>query len=198
MFPLIESIKLLDGELYNLKLHEERMRYSIKSLYSEILRWSLKELLLKHTIPEKGLYKCRIEYSANESNVEFIPYAYSIINSIKIIENNSIEYSFKFADRNDITLLFKQKGACDDVLIVKEGLVRDTSFANVLFKKNNQWYTPLNPLLKGVKRRELLEKGLIKEEEIGLKDVKEYESIKLVNAMRGFDSQEIDVSRIVF
>ncbi|MEP2669007.1 MAG: aminotransferase class IV [Cyclobacteriaceae bacterium] len=83
-------------------------------------------------------------------------------------------------------------------MIAKNGLVTDSSYANILFRQDNCWYTPSNPLLSGTKRAELLDKGLIKEKEIPLQDVTQYESIKLINAMRGLEQEEIDVSNIVF
>ena len=57
----------------------------------------------------------------------------------------------------------------DDILIVKNGLLTDTSIANIALYDGNDWYTPLHPLLKGTKRAELLDKGVLKEKEIKIK-----------------------------
>ena len=62
--------------------------------------------------------------------------------------------------------LFQIRQDKDDILIVKNGLLTDTSIANIALYDGNDWYTPLHPLLKGTKRAELLDKGVLKEKEI--------------------------------
>ena len=59
--------------------------------------------------------------------------------------------------------LFQIRQDKDDILIVKNGLLTDTSIANIALYDGNDWYTPLHPLLKGTKRAELLDKGVLKE-----------------------------------
>ena len=93
--------------------------------------------------------------------------------------------------------LYDLRKNCDDVLIVKRGFVTDTSYANIVFKRGKYWYTPWSALLKGTIRAFLLERNLIKEEEIRLEDIKTFESFKLINAMLEFDGPEINISNIV-
>ena len=77
-------------------------------------------------------------------------------------------------------------------------MVTDSSFANIVFKRSKKWYTPWAPLLKGTMRSKLLERNLIQEEEIRLKDIYNFETFKLINAMLEFESPEQDLSNIVF
>lgn len=198
MCRLIESIKLLDGVFYNLHFHERRMKYAVEKLFGGACNISLQHRLIASNPPDSGLFKCRIIYDKDTFEVAYIPYAYALIQSLKVVESNKIEYEHKTENRVDINNLYNTRGTCDDVIIVKNGLVTDASSANILLKRDKCWYTPHKPLLKGTKRAELLDKDLIKEKEIPLADVNQYESVKLINAMRGLEQPEIDVSRIVF
>ena len=127
-----------------------------------------------------------------------MPYTPRPINNLRIVEHDRIHYEFKYADRKTIDRLFELRKNCDDILIVKRGLVTDSSFANIVFRKGKRWYTPWSPLLKGTMRQNLLERDLIIEEEITKEDIKSFETFKLINAMLEFDAPEVPVSNILF
>lgn len=197
MSLLIESIKLLDGEYKNLFHHEQRMNRSLKILCGSHEYFILDEFLSKLEKPATGLYKCRIVYDELVKDVEFFPYKPKPVSSLRIIEHDRIHYEFKYEDRKAINRLFNLRKNCDDILIVKNGLVTDSSYSNIVFKKNKRWYTPWSALLKGTQRQTLIEKQLIKEEEIRVDDIKTFEKFKLINAMLEFDGPEIDIANII-
>ena len=197
MSLLLESIKLLDGEYHNLFYHEQRMSRSLKILCGTQGYVDLEEFLQNVDKPKQGLFKCRIVYDDTSREIEFIPYQYKSIASLRVIEHDRISYEFKYADRKTLNRLFELRKNCDDILIVKRGLVTDSSSSNVVFKKDKYWYTPWSALLKGTMRAKLLERNLIIEEEIRVKDIKTFQSFKPINAMWEFDAPEIDVSNIV-
>jgi 4-amino-4-deoxychorismate lyase len=197
MSLLIESIKLVDGKFCNLFYHEQRMIRSLEMLCGIEEELNLERFLGELEVPAQGLYKCRIEYDETSRQVEFLPYQWKEIRSLKIVENDRIQYEFKYKDRKAIDKLYSQKEGCDDILIVKKGNITDSSYANVVFRKGNQWYTPWSALLKGTMRQKLLDTGKIHTEEIHVSDIRSFESCKLVNAMIEFDAAEIDVSDIV-
>ena len=85
--------------------------------------------------------------------------------------------------RSCINRIFKLKEKCDDVLIIKDGYVTDTSFCNIVFDTGTKFITPSTPLLKGIKREVLLTKGVITEEEIKYTDIKLFKKAHLINAM---------------
>jgi len=147
--------------------------------------------------PQKGLYKCRLVYDDVSREVELIPYTPKPISSLRIVEHDRISYEFKYTDRRAIDKLSEMRNTCDDILIVKRGLVTDSSFSNIVFRNGKHWVTPWSALLKGTQRQKLLEHELITEEEIKVKDIKSFETFKLINAMLEFDSPEIKVSNIV-
>jgi len=197
MSLLLESIKLIDGEFRNLFYHERRMNRALKFLCGVQEYFNLEEFLQNLDWPEKGLFKCRMVYDDNSRDVEFIPYEYKTINSLRVVEHDRVSYEFKYVERRVINRLYDLRKNCDDVLIVKRGLVTDTSYANILFRRGKYWYTPWSALLKGTMRANLLERDLIQEEEIRPEDIKTFETFKIINAMWEFDAPEIDVSNII-
>jgi len=198
MSQFIESIKLLDGEYKNLFYHEHRMNHTLKMLCGVTETFDLEEWLIHIDSPKNGLYKCRIVYDEEWREVEFLEYEYKPIKSLRIVEHDRISYEFKYLDRKRINQLFDLRKDCDDILIVKRGLVTDSSYANIVFKKDKTWFTPWSALLKGTMRAKLLQMNEIQEEEIRAEDIKTFESFKLINALVEFDAPEIDVSSIVY
>lgn len=198
MSLLIESIKLLDGTFYNLSHHEQRMNRSLKSLCGVHDHVDLEILLSKVDVPTQGLFKCRIVYDDTSREIEFQPYQYKKIQSLRVVEHDRIHYEFKYTDRKLINRLYELRKDCDDILIVRRGFVTDSSYSNIVFRKNNHWVTPWSALLKGTQRQKLLDQNIIQEDDIRLEDISTFQSFKLINAMFEFDGDEIDVSNIVF
>lgn len=198
MSLLLETIKLQDGEYQNLFYHEQRMNRSLKTLCGEFDHFDLEEFLKHLERPAQGLFKCRILYDEQSKEVEFMPYTPKPVNSLRVIEHDRISYEFKYADRKTLNKLYELRQASDDILIVKRGLVTDSSYANIVFRRGKHWYTPWSALLKGTQRTKLLERDVIHEEEIRVEDIETFETFKLINAMLEFESPEIDVSNIVF
>ena len=179
----LETIKAIDGELKHLEYHQKRYEGVLNSLDKKKVD-NLKELL---NPPKKGLYRCRVVYSIENVEVEYIPYKKRQIHKLKLVESNTIEYSKKYADRREIDALLLQKGEGDDILIIKDGFVSDTSIANIAFYDGAYWFTPKTPLLQGTTRDRLLENGKIFEKDIRVEDIYTYKKIALMNAMIDFD-----------
>ncbi len=198
MSRLIESIKLLDGEFYNLFYHEQRMLRSLDILFGINEDFQLEKFLSRIAYPKQGLFKCRIVYDDSAKEASFIPYEPRAIKHLKIVEHDRISYEFKFVDRKTINHLFGLRGECDDILIVRRGMVTDCSYSNIVFRKGISWFTPWSALLKGTMRQNLIDKNCIEPQEIMKKDIRSFDTCKIINAMLGFDSPEIPISNIVF
>ena len=111
--------------------------------------------------------------------------------------DDSIDYSFKSLDRTRLNELLVQKGSSDDIIIVKNGLVTDTSFTNLAILSGNRWFTPpRHPLLAGTMRSFLLDKGIISKADITLHDLKNAQAVSLFNAMIEFGERVVDVKDI--
>jgi len=182
-YPLLESIFLKDGQFRHLDLHQQRIDYSRKQALKLEDNLDLESFLSRHEIPRQGIFKCRILYGAHFAKPEFITYNYKPINSLKIVEADTLNYSLKYSNRAAINEIYSKREACDDVLFVKQGFITDSSYCNIAFCEGGQWLTPDKPLLKGVQRQFLLNQGIIQEQEIRISDLVRFNSFKLFNAM---------------
>jgi 4-amino-4-deoxychorismate lyase len=198
MSRLIESVKLLDGRFHNLFYHEQRMRTALENLFGVRTDINLKGFLKELTFPKQGLYKCRIVYDDHTREVEFLPYVQKTVDTLRVVESHDISYGYKFADRTEINRLYEIKNGCDDILIIKENRVTDSSYCNIVFKRNGTWATPQAPLLRGTMRQYLLDQRIIQEEDIRKGDIPSFECFKLINAMIGFEGPEMKISNIIF
>jgi 4-amino-4-deoxychorismate lyase len=197
MSRLIESIYLKDGEFRNLKYHQLRMESSSKELFGVSNKWTLESKLQSSEYPETGLYKVRVIYDTEVKQIEFVPYQTKLVRSLKLVNSDVIRYTHKFENRQTLNELYQQREGCDDIIIVRNGFVTDASYANLIFRKGDEWFTPATFLLAGTMRAFLLGSHKIKSAEIRVEDVVKYESCKLINAMLGMDAPEIPLSSIV-
>jgi 4-amino-4-deoxychorismate lyase len=106
---------------------------------------------------------------------------------LKLIEHNSLEYSKKYVNREPLERLYAQREECDDILIVQNGYIKDTTIANVAFFDGRDWLTPSEPLLNGTTRERLLQEGFLKTEDIRVDALKRFQKMALMNAMIDFD-----------
>ncbi|WP_428666918.1 aminotransferase class IV family protein [Runella sp.] len=193
----IETIRLADGQLSNLPYHNERLNRTRFACFGETMAWDLNELIKVPSEVTGGIYKCRFTYGKVVEKIEFEPYQPRIIKTLRMVEDTTVLYEFKFQDRSSLQRLFEKRENADDVLIVKNGLITDSSYANVVFWDGSQWFTPNSPLLKGTKRAQLLEEGIITEQKIRVRDISNFTHVRLINAMLDFGSTPlIEVSQI--
>lgn len=179
---LLETIRCENGVALNLAYHQARLNRSLQTLNSS-QNYNLSSLIIP---PSNGVYRCRFLYDGTLYSVEFLPYISRIISSLKLVHNNTIEYPLKYSDRETLNALFEQRGECDDVLIVKNGFLSDTTVANIALKINGRWLTPDTPLLMGTTRSRLIVEGLLSPAPLRPEDITKANKIALMNAMVGF------------
>jgi 4-amino-4-deoxychorismate lyase len=179
---LLETIKINEGEIYNLPYHQDRCNTSIKSLFKDTTPLALDSII---KAPPTGLYKCRIVYADTLHSIEYIPYQEKEIHSLKIV-SSSLDYDFKYANRNAFNALLLKSPHTDEIIIEKDGYLTDSSMSNIAFYDGKEWITPKFPLLKGTMRQKLLDDGFLVTKNIILSDLKDYSHVALINAMIGF------------
>ena len=195
---LLETIKCKDGKLYHLPFHQRRFSMARK----EYLR-ATEHILLQDIIqvPENckaGLFKCRVLYSQRIEKVEFLPPSYRTVKSLKLVEDNEIDYHLKYANRERLNQLFEQRGNCDDILIIKNDCITDSYTANPVFWDGQNWWAPDTPLLAGTQRARLLEEGKIKVCRITPADFHKYTKVGLINAMQDLENMPVIESKAIF
>ena len=193
MSRLIESIKVKNGQLYNLDYHLERIQESCLSLFGSKTHPIDFELLREKSLElsEDQLYKLKIIYDKDECDYNFVPYYINNIQSLQIIEDPILNYEHKFENRKRLKNNFNCRNSADDIIITRHGALTDSYYCNIALGTRGDWHTPDQPLLKGTKRKYLLDQGIIKETEIYVEDIPEFELVCLFNAM-------IDFGEIVF
>jgi len=199
MCPLVESLKLKDGVIRNMEYHQSRMNRSMNELFPNAVRINLETAI---SIPENctsGVFKVRVLYGSTVEKVEIEPYSFRTIHSLKVVRHESVDYHLKYTDRQILQKLFAGRGECDDIIIIKNGMVTDSFAANLVFYDGEKWFTPTTPLLKGTKRQLLLDRGIIFEKEIREEDISGFQKVGLINAMLDFDEMPvIAVERVYF
>jgi len=199
MSLLVETIRIADGVPANLTFHNDRMMRSRSDLFGLTARIDLAEILSVPEDANKGIFKCRVEYDEEIRKIEFLPYTLKQVSSLKLVDGGGISYGYKFTDRKMIADLMERRGECDDILIIKNGMVTDTSYSNVVLSDHKgNWITPSAFLLPGTKRAFLLKSGMIREARVSVNDLKNFTQIRLINAMIGIDDTEgISIEKVL-
>ena len=197
MSRFIESIKIEDQKAFLLDLHQKRVNQTFAHFGKEG-SIDLAKIFKNLEHDEDGLYKLRIVYDLDKKfTTQLIPYAIPEIENFQLVENNSYDYSFKFEDRKEFERM-KTKAKTEEIIVVKNNHITDTSYTNILFLKGKEWFTPTTYLLNGVMRQHLLHEKKIKETEITLQNIKKFSHFQLINAMNDFDDMFIyPIERIV-
>jgi len=196
MYQFLETIQLRDGAFKRLAYHQLRMESAMSGRYPDAPVPLLNEILHQVAFPLAGLYKCRVIYDSEIRKIEFHPYSLPVIRSLKIVETDMPSLPYKPADRSGFHALFAQRGDCDDVLLVKNGLLTDTSYCNIALYDGKYWFTPRVPLLTGVNRAQLLAEGRLIEKDIKVEELVNFQCIVLFNALIDFGAIQFDISAI--
>jgi 4-amino-4-deoxychorismate lyase len=199
MFLLVESIRVENGKVLNISFHNERLNMTLYNIYGLRSNFNLENIIEVPETARSGIFKCRVLYNDKSMQVEFVPYIFRQIRSLKVVFNDEICYPYKYIHRDKIDSLMEMRGDCDDILIVKYGRVTDSSHANIIFKDGEgKWVTPKSFLLPGTRRANLLNHGIITEEDITFRDIPEFTELKLINALIGIDDSEaIPIENII-
>ena len=197
MSQFIESIKVEDQEIFLLEFHQKRINQTF-SHFGKEGSIDLKKIYNHLEHDEDGLFKLRLVYDLDKKKrTQMIPYAIPEIQDFQLVENNSFDYSFKFEDRKELDKM-KMKAKAEEIIIVKNNHITDTSFSNILFLKGKDWFTPSTYLLNGVQRQNLLKQKKIKETEITLQNIKQFSHFQLINALNDFDDMFVyPIDRII-
>lgn len=194
MCLFIETLRIENGVIHHLDYHNERFNRTRATFFRHMSSMNLTDYI--HLPLDEGAIKCRIVYDSLVREVTYAPYTMRLVDSLRIVESNGIDYRYKHANREAINRLFSQKGEADDVLIVRNQLLTDTSIANIALYNGSAWYTPAHPLLKGIQRAVLLDRQQLQEADIQIKQLASYSQIALFNSMIEFGKIILPVTRI--
>lgn len=189
---MIETIQIRNGRALHLRYHQQRFDEARRQLFGICESMLLEELLQVPKAFQYGIVKCRITYAEAIETIEWEPYMPRVVKSLQLVNADAVSYPFKYADRSAIHELMLQRGRCDDILMVKNGLITDTSYSNVALSDGSRYYTPASPLLAGTCRARLLEEGRIELADIAPRDLKHFRSVLLLNAMLDWETSIVE------
>ncbi len=187
MYPFVESVKYHNGLYFNLECHQERFDFTRMTHYPEGEKIDLKSILKvpANLIPNQ-IYKCRIIYGKEVGELIYEPYAPRRIRQYYLVVcPNDLDYSYKYVNRNFFDEARKKLSPDEDFIYVHNGLITDTSYANLVFTDEKNYFTPSTPLLQGTRRALYLKEGRINEIEIKVSDLTKFRSFFIINAMLG-------------
>ena len=197
MSLLFETIRIINGIPQHLVWHEARMNLSRQEMWKSSVPLILGPEIKIPQDFSTGVVRCNIYYGPEMQEISFKKIQKRIIHSLKLVKGDPGDYHLKYTDRSMLDSIFALRCACDDIIIVKDGLITDTSISNLIFFDGKRWFTPANPLLKGTCRSRLLAEGWLFEKDIRVEDIGMFVGCKLINAMREPEEEElIPVSEI--
>lgn len=176
-----------NGEFLRLDYHQRRVSDTCNRFYQSDLSLSQVTAALPASA-RRGRYKCRVVYGSAVESVEFAEYHPKKVETVALVYDDSVDYGYKYLDRSALTRLVEASGA-DDVVIVKNGVITDSSFCNLVFEDAaGNRFTPSEALLKGTYRQWLIDNRLVKAKTIRPADLSGYVYVYFVNAMRSLDN----------
>lgn len=195
---LLESIRIHDGVPDLLPYHQQRVNRSRKALFPKSPALKLAPFLETLSFPTKGTYKLRLEYGREVDKHELVPYQMKPVERIKLVVADQVKYGKKYVDRSAIHKLLERRGHCDDILMVQRGHLTDTSYANIALFDGRHWYTPAWPMLRGTRREQLIQTGVLRPSVIRERDLHNFRKLRLINAMLPWETgPEIAIEAIV-
>lgn len=198
MCRFIETMCIKNGEIDLICFHNKRLNETRFEIFGEKAPLNILDFVDMSPNDHKGTYKCRILYDKKITDIQITDYTPRKISSLQLVYCDNIEYRYKAEDRSVLGRLYEQRKEADDIVIVKNGFITDTSYSNLVFYDGSNWFTPSEPLLNGVQRQFLLSSGKVKARSITPADLPYFESARLINAMLDFDNApEIEISKII-
>lgn len=190
----IETLCFENGHYPLLDLHQQRLEHAFEAYFPGATPHDLSRVLPKLEFQDR--HKVRLVYDAEMTDVEFSAYHRRPLQSIRLVTDDSIDYAHKYENRASLEKLFAQRGTADEILIIKNGLVTDSFYANPAFWDGQSWVVPKSCLLNGVRRQHLLRSGRVREVKIGVRDIPSFQKICLINALMDLGESEAPIRAI--
>jgi 4-amino-4-deoxychorismate lyase len=102
----IESLKLVGERFSNIELHQQRIDLTSKA-FSINSKIELKDISIPN-FNDDLVRKCRIIYSKDDFSVSFSEYKQRKIENLKVVFDDTIDYSYKFENRDRLNSLFEE------------------------------------------------------------------------------------------
>lgn len=198
MCRFVETIRLQNHRLYNMCRHQMRYGRTVRHFFGGGYNVENLEEVAAAFADNDGVNKVRIVYGgAGIVSASCAPYRMKIIRSLRLVECGGIDYTYKYADRTALDNAMNGRGGCDNVVIVRDGMITDTSYTNIALYDGSRWLTPARPLLQGTALVRLLDEGRLISRDIKAGEVWDYSHIALFNSMIDFGKLVLPTACVV-
>lgn len=154
-----------------------------------------------HHAPDVPRLRGRLVYNLHgEADFSLLPYAPRRIETLRLVHDDHIDYALKRTDRSALDACFARRRGADDVIIVRRGLLTDTTVANLaLFDPHTaRWYTPAVPLLAGTHRSALLSAGVLTPHpNLTPESLVHFTRLRLFNALLSWGECELPIAAVL-
>lgn len=191
MCLFIETICYEQGNFQQIGLHNDRFNRTRQQFFWIQTNSQLELLLSVPAHLNNETVKCSVTYGIEIVNIEYNLYKIRPVHSLQMVSCDTIDYSYKYSDRTSINTLFELRGQSDDILIIKDGLITDTSYANIIFRKDEIWYSPKNPLLRGTRLGNYIREGRVTPALLHPKDLTLFSEARIINAMISIENSPV-------
>ena len=198
MCRFVETIRLQNHKLYNMYCHQMRYERTARHFFGDEYNVENLEKIAAGFAGNDGVNKVRIVYDGSGIvSVACAQYQMRNKRSLRLVECDGIDYTYKYADRTALDNAMKLRGDCDNVVIVKDGLITDTSYTNIALYDGSRWLTPARPLLQGTALMRLSGEGKLTYRDIKAETVWDYSHIALFNSMIDFGKLVLPTACVV-
>jgi len=184
MCRLFETVRVENGIPLHPEWHEARILRSREEVWGNREPVDLHRMIRVPGEFATGTVRCNVFYERDDWEVIFRVYRKKVIRTLKMVDAGALDYHLKYAFRGALETLMELRREDDEIILVRDGLITDTSMSNLIFHDGESWHTPASPLLRGTCRARLLAEGRIAERDIRPADLGNYAGCKLINAMR--------------
>ncbi|MGN8645338.1 aminodeoxychorismate synthase component I [Gracilibacillus sp. HCP3S3_G5_1] len=194
---LLESLKLDNGNYPLMDYHIQRLNHSAQYFgYPFAMDKVKEELAILANQFKKGVYKVRLVYHpSGKMELECQPVK-PIDGPIRTIvaptpvDKNNIYLYHKTTNREIYQKIDQATPphVLSTLLWNNEGYITEFTIGNIVVEKDGRFFTPpvSDGLLPGTQRLQLLEENKIKEKQIPLSELKQYEQIWFINSIQGW------------
>lgn len=183
-YPLFETLAVVDGNFRQIEFHQQRVNNAFKYYFNAIPQLHLDNILIPPSFKD-GFFRCRIDYNSTTFKIGFFPYTPKKLTTFQCVFTENMDYRFKYSNRKRLDDL--KNNHTDEIIIINNGYVSDCTIGNLLFLKNNNWYSSADYLLKGTQLHALLEKQAVELIKIDTNAIFNFEKIMMINALNPFD-----------
>ena len=194
MFQFVETMAYMGGKVPLLDYHQERVNCTFWEFFPGKKPHRLRSLLPKMETTET--LKLRLQYGPSDYVLEACQHQQPVVSSLRVVSDDRITYPYKYADRTQLNRLLQKRRGADEVIIVKNGLVSDSSMSNLCFYDQKRWYTSTGFLLNGIRRQHLLATRQIREIPIDRKRIETFHSVCLINALLDLGDVTVPIEKV--